>query len=523
MAEDVARPTSENDRAGWNAYWTAQGMPWRTEPEVGQERQAYLIERRNVTPDISKGTYPFRDEAGGVKLTRADVEWLLATHESGGIVGPIVAGDLAHRWREGLDLRGCDLNREQLINLPLSRLRGGLSLQELGKGLSTEQQQAAAIHLERANLAGAELVMATLCCAHLEGATFDRSHLRQAFLVEAHAECGSFVDADLTFAKLQGTHAEDGSFSRAHLNDANMERIHLEGSSMGGADLTHAVLVDANLQGVYLGTSILSGANLHAAQCGSKAIPETDLRRIRRWQRNPKRAVFEAIQPPCYLAGSVMNETTNLDGIKLGEAKTGTAWLADVRWGEANLASVDWSHVRLVGEEYQAMQKQQYPGLGSSPERDWSTAARTYRQLARVLRNQELIEEASHYAYRSHRLQKRVFRQQKRYSSYLNSVLLDMVGGYGYKPRLLPFFGLYLSVVSMFALLYFLFAPHVDIHLTVVGAFVLSVTSFHGRGFFPGGIPLDDPITVIAAIEAFVGLVVEVSFIAAFTQRFFAR
>lgn len=49
------------------------------------------------------------------------------------------------------------------------------------------------------------------------------------------------------------------------------------------------------------------------------------------------------------------------------------------------------------------------------------------------------------------------------------------------------------------------------------------MTSFHGRGFFPGGIALDDPITVLAAFEAFVGLVIEVSFIATFTQRFFAR
>jgi hypothetical protein len=39
----------------------------------------------------------------------------------------------------------------------------------------------------------------------------------------------------------------------------------------------------------------------------------------------------------------------------------------------------------------------------------------------------------------------------------------------------------------------------------------------------PGGIALDDPITVLAALEAFVGLVIEVSFIATFTQRFFAR
>jgi hypothetical protein len=54
-----------------------------------------------------------------------------------------------------------------------------------------------------------------------------------------------------------------------------------------------------------------------------------------------------------------------------------------------------------------------------------------------------------------------------------------------------------------------------------LGALVFSVTSFHGRGFFPGGIALDDPITVTAAAEAIIGLLIEISFIATFTQRFF--
>jgi len=40
------------------------------------------------------------------------------------------------------------------------------------------------------------------------------------------------------------------------------------------------------------------------------------------------------------------------------------------------------------------------------------------------------------------------------------------------------------------------------------------MTSFHGRGFFPGGIQLDDPLTVLAALEAFVGPLIEVTFIA---------
>lgn len=32
--------------ASWNAYWTALGMPWRTEAEIEPEQQASLARRR---------------------------------------------------------------------------------------------------------------------------------------------------------------------------------------------------------------------------------------------------------------------------------------------------------------------------------------------------------------------------------------------------------------------------------------------------------------------------------------------
>jgi hypothetical protein len=47
--------------------------------------------------------------------------------------------------------------------------------------------------------------------------------------------------------------------------------------------------------------------------------------------------------------------------------------------------------------------------------------------------------------------------------------------------------------------------------------------SFHGRGFFPGGIALDDPLTILAACEAFVGLLIEVTCSATLTQRLFGK
>src|SRR6266699_612786 len=106
------RPAPD-DRDAWHAHWDAQGQPWRTEPEIDQKRQMFLTQRRAIVPDIKQGTYPFK----GVQLSRADVEWLLASHENGR--GPVDWSNENQRKREGLDIYGADLSGVDLHKLPL--------------------------------------------------------------------------------------------------------------------------------------------------------------------------------------------------------------------------------------------------------------------------------------------------------------------------------------------------------------------------------------------------------------------
>jgi hypothetical protein len=50
---------------------------------------------------------------------------------------------------------------------------------------------------------------------------------------------------------------------------------------------------------------------------------------------------------------------------------------------------------------------------------------------------------------------------------------------------------------------------------------VLSLTAFHGRGFFfRQPLNLDDPVSIATAIEGVFGLFVEAIFVAAFSRRF---
>ena len=150
-----------DDRDGWRTHWQAQGRLWRTEPEIDQKRQAELEKRRATVPDIERGIYPFK----GMKLSRADVEWLLATHEHGR--GPVDWNDESQRERKGLDLRGANLHQVDLQNLPFACLQGSLKW-NAQPNITQEQRAQALVHLEGANLRRTHLEGAILAETHLE-------------------------------------------------------------------------------------------------------------------------------------------------------------------------------------------------------------------------------------------------------------------------------------------------------------------------------------------------------------------
>ncbi len=100
-------------------------------------------------------------------------------------------------------------------------------------------------------------------------------------------------------------------------------------------------------------------------------------------------------------------------------------------------------------------------------------------------------------------------------------MFLAVLAGYGYRPLRSVMW--YFVIIIGFVLAYHVFG---QLSLFPPDAIVYSLTSFHGRGFFPGletKPSLHDPLVMLAAIEAVVGLFIEISFIATFTQRFFGK
>jgi len=429
---------STQDSETWKAFWEKQGQQWRTEPEIDTERQAELVARRSITPDVAQGIYPFK----GMKLSRADIEWLLATHENGR--GPVDYHDQSQHDRVGLDLRGADLSYAQLQNLPLARIIGDVTWRTWND-LTEQQHRMAAMQLEHADLKG----------AHLEGSSLEYANLEGADLRGCHLE-----EANLGVANLQGAYCE-----QAHLEGADLGLAQLEGAFLWHTYMQGTRLYEAHLEGVHLDHPVLADEN----------------------QVGPR--------------------------------------LVDTHWGDANLAAINWSQIRMLGDEYEARQKER-EGKAKDREtriKEFDEAVRANRQLAVALQAQGLNEDAARFVYRSQVLQRKVFALQgpRMLGSYLFSLFLALLTGYGY--RMWRIVVAYALVNILFASLYYLFGMfYAPPHLAWTQALIVSVTAFHGRVFSSSFLP-GSPQSTVAAFEAVTGLIFEGVFIAMLTQRFFGR
>ncbi len=287
--------------------------------------------------------------------------------------------------------------------------------------------------------------------------------------------------APLAGRDLRGFNLQGAILTGAELNDAMLENVQLQRARLDRAKLEGARLKGAHMEDASLKGALLGGADLRAA---------------------------------------FLSNATNLEGACL-HAENGSghmASLVDVDWANVNLGVVDWETVQEIGDEQQARQK-------PSTE-NYRAATRAYRQLAVELGNQGMGEEADRFAYKAQLLQRIVYRRQKKWSKFAISWFLDKLAGYGYKPGRSVF--IYAFIVLFFSTLYCIVPSASNIKagppLSIWWqALLFSILSVHGRISPPDGTKIDCTFTWLAAIETILGLLIEITFIATLTQRFFAK
>lgn len=481
--------------------------------------------------------------------------------------------DLSHAHMEDAHLTAAHLENTHLFSAHLDRafLRGTLLDSAILRFIHLEGADLHEAHLERTNLYGAHLERANLRHAHLEDAQLIYAHLNGAILRDAHLDRADFHDAhldgiDLSFAHLEGAdlfgahledahlngahlesadlsyvHLEDGDLATANLGDSTLRSAHLERANLVGAHLERANLHDAHLEGANLSAAHLEGANLSGAHLEGVTLREVHLERanlrgvqldgVNLCGANLEGAdLSEASLGGADLSGAWMDARTVLNDATL----TSTTKLGDIQWsgvGSVNLTRIAWERTLTLSDECGVSWR--------SPVEAREPVVRAYRQLAAQLRPQGMNDAADRFAecaqicqrkllarqiFEDARRIRRVWRVPLDVLRWLFSWFLALLAGYGFHPgRSLCW---YLATVLGCAFLYYQLGPTEHVPFSPLGAVVFSVTSFHGRGFFPGGSPghsltLDDWVTVLAAVEAVVGLLIEISFIATFTQRFF--
>lgn len=338
---------------------------------------------------------------------------------------------------------------------------------------------------------------------HLEGATIRQAELEGAALSGARLQ-----GADLTRAALQG----------ALLSEAELEGADLTGARLQGANLTSARLKGANLSGAQLEGAALWKAHLEAADLHFADLQSADLRQARLEGASLVGAGLQRAD----LCEASFDKTSRLNNARFD----GVA-LEGVIFDNTNLAVVEWSEVRTLGDEREAKMR----GNRLRSALYFRDAARAYRALSVALRTQGLGAHSTRFHYRAELMERYALLYDMRerllslrfyivpftFLRWLGSWLLGTFAGYGdYVGRL---FLAYAVIVCSFALCIFV-AGHQSVSVDHLrDALVLSVTSFHGRGLQPPGLPLSDAIATLAGAEGVFGLLIEGIFIAAFTRR----
>ena len=285
---------------------------------------------------------------------------------------------------------------------------------------------------------------------------------------------------------------------RANLRMVNMHEVNICGIKLKEADLSAADLreVDlsaadlreANLRAIDLSGANLSGANLSGTDLSGADLSGAEL-------------------------GNIFLENTILDNADLRDARMDSETILS----NAYLVQLDCRYAPRLSSEDELGNDSTRRGRA----RTYRNITRAYRALANDLRQKGFLTLAAGYRIRGERFERKELFVRRKFIAWLGSLLLDVLSGYGERPK--KTFGAYIVVVSSFSALYFLVTHTIESKPTPLSwdeAIVFSLTSFHGRGFFPSSLPIGIWMARLSVVEAMIGLFIELIFIATFSRRF---
>ena len=339
-----------------------------TEPEIDEKHQKTLIACLRTTPCDDPNFFPFLHW----KLSRADIEWLLAH--------PVVDTNKLEKSFELMFKDKRPNNREQeatnfrkeLYEILENSLRIDLRGAELN-----------GVNLSGLHLSEARLEYANLMSADLRGTFLHRAHLEHAYLFDAYLEKANLSHADLTGASLQNARLQKTNLTGAHLEGANLTGTHLEGAILKGSFFDSAT----NLDGVHLSSQEYGSVILDSVHWGNVDLSVVDWTQMK----------------------------------NIGDDQ----WVLEVR---KRYKEYEVEQKKKHGKkgEYKIHYRTMYA-------RTYKVASRANRRLAVELQEQGLNGEASRFAYNAQILQRAAYWWDNNYGQWLFSMFRDVLTGYGYR------------------------------------------------------------------------------------------
>ena len=330
-----------------------------------------------------------------------------------------------------------------------------------------------------------------------------RAALRRVALDGMYLRNADFTEADLYSTRLAGAYLEGAIFQWATLERGDASAAILERADLRDAMLRRAVLDDA-----YLVRANLAGANLNRSRLRNADLTRANLRGADLRGADLRGAV---------LVGVEMDSSTDLTDIRIDRHTK----LGGIDWAGVHLARVRWRDAPVLGDEPTFGQHHSRHKTSRERGQMFRKAHRAYHSLEIALREQGLSTAASNYRLGERRMERLALFQERRIAAWFLSGLLNVVAGYGERPSRAVL--AYLNVIGLFADAYLL-VTRLDGSgypaLNGLQALILSIISFHGRGFFEPVPTVGDPVSLVAALEAVLGLVIEIMFIVTFTRRF---
>jgi len=385
------------------------------------------------------------------------------------------------------------------------------------------------IHLHGANLTGAVLEGCNLIDAVLAETILDNANLRRAVLARSDLRQARLNEADLEGADLERANLSEATLKGARLSLANLAGASLQDATLDGVDLSSAKMSDVVLDGADLRGADLHDLELEKVHLRGAQLIEANLVGVNLKGADLREAVLERARlEGSDVSGAAMDKANLLGATLEGANFSGTSLVGARLDSVGVLSSINLDpRTRLDHAAWGGVSvKEQGPSKTRAARiARYREEARQSRRLAIALRGQGLLAMASKYRLIEQKLERRASLWDGRFGTWLFSWLLDVVAGYGERPG--RAFRTYLIVIASFAAVYFA-VTNADIASLTSGsqplqwyeALVLSLSSFHGRGFFPQTLNLGDPVAIAAACEAVIGLFIELVFIATFSRRF---